>query len=34
MIDFDPMILAQQLRFDVQEHQQLGSDLKLTLLPL
>ncbi|MGB6924905.1 MULTISPECIES: bifunctional diaminohydroxyphosphoribosylaminopyrimidine deaminase/5-amino-6-(5-phosphoribosylamino)uracil reductase RibD [Psychrobacter] len=34
MVDFNPMSLAQQLRFDIESHQQLGSDLKLTLLPL
>ena len=34
MVDFNPMSLAQQLRFDIGSHQQLGPDLKLTLLPL
>lgn len=34
MIDFKPMSLAQQLRFNMHSHEQLGSDLKLTLLPL
>ena len=34
MIDFNPMSLAQQLRFNIHSHEQLGSDLKLTLLPL
>ncbi len=34
MVDFNPMSLAQQLRFDIESHQQLGPDLKLTLLPL
>ena len=34
MIDFNPMSLAQQLRFNMHSHEQLGSDLKLTLLPL
>ncbi len=34
MVDFNPMSLAQQLRFDIKSHQQLGPDLKLTLLPL
>lgn len=34
MIDFNPMSLAQQLRFNLHSHEQLGSDLKLTLLPL
>ena len=34
MVDFNPMFLAQQLRFDIESHQQLGPDLKLTLLPL
>lgn len=34
MIDFNPMSLAQQLRFNMHNHEQLGSDLKLTLLPL
>ncbi|WP_296242918.1 MULTISPECIES: bifunctional diaminohydroxyphosphoribosylaminopyrimidine deaminase/5-amino-6-(5-phosphoribosylamino)uracil reductase RibD [unclassified Psychrobacter] len=34
MVDINPLSLAQQLRFDIQCHEQLGSDLKLTLLPL
>lgn len=34
MVDFNPISLAQQLRFDIESHQQLGPDLKLTLLPL
>ena len=34
MIEFDPISLAQQLRFDLHRHEQLGPDLKLTLLPL
>ena len=34
MVTINPLSLAQQLRFDIQRHEQLGSDLKLTLLPL
>ena len=34
MVAINPFSLAQQLRFDIQCHEQLGSDLKLTLLPL
>jgi len=34
MVNFNPISLAQQLRFYIQNHEQLGSDLKLTLLPL
>ena len=34
MVDFNPLSLAQQLRFDLCSHEQLGSDLKLTLAPL
>ena len=34
MVEFNPMSLAQQLRFDIVSHEQVGSDLKLTLLPL
>ena len=34
MVDINPLSLAQQLRFDIQCHEQLGSDLKLTLLPI
>lgn len=33
MVDINPLSLAQQLRFDIHTHEQLGSDLKLTLLP-
>ncbi|WP_201556967.1 bifunctional diaminohydroxyphosphoribosylaminopyrimidine deaminase/5-amino-6-(5-phosphoribosylamino)uracil reductase RibD [Psychrobacter sp. 72-O-c] len=33
MIDFNPLSLAQQLRFDYHSHEQVGTDLKLTLLP-
>ena len=34
MVEFNPMSLAQQLRFNIDSHEQVGSDLKLTLLPL
>ena len=34
MVAINPLSLAQQLRFDIHGHEQLGSDLKLTLLPL
>ena len=34
MVDFNPLSLAQQLRFDCHSHEQIGSDLKITLLPL
>ena len=34
MINFNPLSLAQQLRFDIHSYEQLGADLKLTLLPL
>lgn len=34
MVDFNPLSLAQQLRFDVHSHEQIGSDIKLVLLPL
>ncbi|ERL56527.1 bifunctional diaminohydroxyphosphoribosylaminopyrimidine deaminase/5-amino-6-(5-phosphoribosylamino)uracil reductase RibD [Psychrobacter aquaticus] len=34
MVEFNPLSLAQQLRFNVDSHEQIGSDLKLTLLPL
>lgn len=34
MVDFNPLSLAQQLRFDYHSHEQLGSDLKITLMPL
>ncbi|MDE4455823.1 bifunctional diaminohydroxyphosphoribosylaminopyrimidine deaminase/5-amino-6-(5-phosphoribosylamino)uracil reductase RibD [Psychrobacter sp. DAB_AL62B] len=33
MVDINPLSLAQQLRFDIHTHEQLGTDLKLTLLP-
>ncbi|WP_201598812.1 bifunctional diaminohydroxyphosphoribosylaminopyrimidine deaminase/5-amino-6-(5-phosphoribosylamino)uracil reductase RibD [Psychrobacter vallis] len=34
MVEFNPLSLAQQLRFNVDSHEQIGADLKLTLLPL
>ena len=34
MVDFNPLSLAQQLRFQYSNHQQVGNDLKVTLLPL
>ncbi len=34
MVEFNPLSLAQQLRFNVDGHEQIGTDLKLTLLPL
>ena len=34
MMNFNPLLLAQQLRFDYHSHERLGADLKLTLLPL
>lgn len=34
MVDFNPLSLAQQLRFDYQHHEQMGSDLKITLSAL
>lgn len=34
MVAINPLALAQQLRFDIHCHEQLGSDLKLTLLPV
>lgn len=34
MVDINPLSLAQQLRFNIQQHEQFGSDLKLTLVPL
>lgn len=34
MVAISPLSLAQQLRFNIRCHEQLGSDLKLTLLPL
>ena len=33
MVDLNPLSLAQQLRFDVHSHEQIGSDIKLVLLP-
>ncbi|WP_352339422.1 bifunctional diaminohydroxyphosphoribosylaminopyrimidine deaminase/5-amino-6-(5-phosphoribosylamino)uracil reductase RibD [Psychrobacter sp. 16-MNA-CIBAN-0192] len=34
MVDFNPLALAQQLRFQYAHQQRVGNDLKLTLLPL
>ena len=34
MVAINPLSLAQQLRFDIYCHEQLGADLKLTLYPL
>lgn len=34
MVAINPLALAQQLRFDIHSHEQLGTDLKLTLLPV
>ena len=34
MVNINPLSLAQQLRFNIECHEQLGSDLKLTLLPV
>ena len=34
MVDFNPLSLAQQLRFDIHSHETLSPDLKLTLHPL
>ncbi len=34
MVDFNPLSLAQQLRFDLHSYEQIGTDLKITLLPL
>ncbi|MEN6669524.1 bifunctional diaminohydroxyphosphoribosylaminopyrimidine deaminase/5-amino-6-(5-phosphoribosylamino)uracil reductase RibD [Psychrobacter sp. B38] len=34
MVAFNPLSLAQQLRFNVIRHEQIGADLKLTLSPL
>lgn len=34
MVDINPLSLAQQLRFAIHTHEKLGTDLKLTLLPL
>lgn len=34
MADFNPLSLAQQLRFAFQSHERMGTDMKLTLIPL
>ncbi|MEC5209799.1 diaminohydroxyphosphoribosylaminopyrimidine deaminase/5-amino-6-(5-phosphoribosylamino)uracil reductase [Psychrobacter sp. PL15] len=34
MVEFNPLSLAQQLRFDYHSHEPVGTDIKLTLLPL
>lgn len=34
MVDFTPLSLAQQLRFNYHKHEQIGNDLKITLFPL
>lgn len=34
MIDLQPLSLAQQLRFSYHNHEQIGNDLKVTLMPL
>lgn len=34
MVEFNPLSLAEQLRFSVSSHERVGSDLKLTLLPI
>ncbi len=34
MVEFNPLSLAQQLRFNIHSHEKIGADLKLTLLPL
>lgn len=34
MVDFNPLSLAQQLRFEYHNYEQIGSDLKITLLPI
>ena len=34
MVEFSPLSLAQQLRFDICAHEKIGPDLKLTLQPL
>ena len=34
MVEFNPLSLAEQLRFNISSHERVGSDLKLTLLPL
>ena len=34
MVAINPLALAQQLRFDIHSHEQLGTDLKLNLLPV
>ena len=33
MVDFNPLSLAQQLRFEYHHHERIGNDMKLTLLP-
>ena len=33
MVDFTPLSLAQQLRFEYHHHERIGNDMKLTLLP-
>ena len=33
MVDFNPISLAQQLRFEYHHHERIGNDMKLTLLP-
>ncbi|WP_201618375.1 bifunctional diaminohydroxyphosphoribosylaminopyrimidine deaminase/5-amino-6-(5-phosphoribosylamino)uracil reductase RibD [Psychrobacter urativorans] len=34
MVDFNPLSLAQQLRFDYHSFEKVGTDIKLTLLPI
>lgn len=34
MVEFNPLSLAQQLRFEIASHEKIGHDMKLTLLPL
>ena len=34
MVDFNPLSLAQQLRFEYHKYEQIGNDLKITLLPI
>ena len=34
MVDFNPLSLAQQLRFEYHHHERVGSDMKITLLTL
>ncbi len=34
MVDFNPLSLAQQLRFQYHKQEQIGNDLKITLLPI